>query len=270
MKSNEKITVVVFIALIFLASIASAKYITLTQTLSMERIILGDATTINLTLNNQGDEAAYDVQLSLVLPDGMGSQPIYLGKMDPLNPQNALFNISINPGLKPGGYTLAVLTEYKDANGYPFSSVAPYSVYLKQPVTSEVAGTIQEQTLGTKGKAKVTVDLRNLGDQEKTVSIKVYGPKEIIINPSEKTIKLAAKSQQTTDLEIASFGALAGSNYVVFAALDYEEAQVHHSSTATGMIKVEEQKETFSFSGWVPIAIVAILFIAVIAYQFIK
>jgi hypothetical protein len=270
MKPNEKTILIALITLIFLASIASAKYITLTQTLSMERIILGDETTINLTLNNQGDEAAYDVQLSLIMPDGMVSQPIYLGKMDPNTPQNAVFNITINPSLKSGGYTLGVLTEYKDANGYPFSSVSPYSVYLKQPVTSQVAGTIQEQTLGTKGGVKATIELRNLDDQEKTLSIKVYGPKELIINPEEKTIKLAAKSQQTTDLEISSFGALAGSNYVVFAALDYEDAGIHHSSTATGMIKVIEQQDALSFSGWLPYAVFAVLIILVIAYQFKK
>jgi hypothetical protein len=270
MKPDKKTKVLVFIAVFFLASVASAKYITLAQTLSMERIVLENETTINLSLNNQGDEAAYDVQLSVDLPEGMQALPAYFGKMDPNTPQNAVFNITISPSLKSGGYSLAILTEYKDANGYPFSSVSPYSIYLKQPVTSQVAGTIQEQTLGTKGTAKGTIDLRNLDDAEKTVSVKLYGPKELIINPSQKTIILPAKSQQKTEIEISSFGALSGSNYVVFAALDYEDAGIHHSSTATGMVKVVEQQESFSFSGWLPYAVIAVLIILVIAYQFKK
>jgi hypothetical protein len=133
-----------------------------------------------------------------------------------------------------------------------------------------VAGIIQEQSLGTKGTTKATIDIRNLEDKEKTVTITIYGPKELIISPAQQTIKLAAKSEQKTDLDVSSFGALAGSNYVIFASMDYEDAGVHHSSTATGMIKVVEQQDTFSFSGWLPVLVIVILVIIVIAYQLKK
>jgi hypothetical protein len=79
-----------------------------------------------------------------------------------------------------------------------------------------------------------------------------------------------ARDSPQTDFEISSFGALPGSSYVVFASVDYDEGGIHYTSTASGLIKVVEQKEAFSFRNeWIAIIVVVILVVAVIAFQFI-
>lgn len=263
---------VTFIALLTILTItASAKYITLGHTVTVEQIIQGNETTINVTLLNSGDEAAYDTQLSLLLPEGIGSKPIFLGKMDPNMPQSGTFDIGIDSGVMPGKYSLVILTEYKDANGYPFSSVSPNSLILKEVTSSQVFGKISELTLGDKGeRRKLTLELRNMDDKDHDLQIRLFGPRELKIDLEERSLVLNARGVKKIDFAISSFGALPESSYVVFASMDYEEGGIHYSATARGVVKIVEQKEAISFSGELPLVALIILILIVVIYQFRK
>jgi hypothetical protein len=165
---------------------------------------------------------------------------------------------------------MALLTEYKDANGYQFSSVTPNYLVLKEARSSQVDATVSQVEVGHKGEVKkITVTLRNMDQLDHEVKIRVYSPKELKIEPLEKTLSVKARDSPKTEFDISSFGALSGSSYVIFASVEYDEGNIHYTSTASGLIKVVEQKETFSFRNeWIAIIVVALLLAAVVAFQF--
>jgi len=222
----------------------------------MERIIQEDKTTVNITLLNSGDEPAYDVQLSLLLPEGVSSEPIFLGELDPNMPKSGTFDIKINSDVIPGRYSMAILTEYKDANGYPFSSVLPKSLILKEFKSSQISGRISGITLGDKEIKKLTLELRNMDQRGHNLKIKLFIPRELKADNEEKSLVLNAREEKKINFDISSFGALPGSNYVVFASLDYEDSGIHYSSTAMGIVKVVEGRTVQSESEEIPFGVV--------------
>ncbi len=270
MRTRKFIKFVFLLSLVVLTTSVSAKYITLTHKVTMERIVQEDKTKVNITLLNSGDEPAYDVQLSLLLPEGISSEPIFLGKLDPNMPQSGTFDIKINSEIIPGKYSMVILTEYKDANGYPFSSVSPNSLILKEVTSSQIFGRISGITLGDKETKKITLELRNMDQKDHNLKIRLFIPRELKTDSEEKSLVLNARGEKKINFDISSFGALPGSNYVVFATLDYEDSGVHYSSTASGIVRVVEQKEFISFSGWLPLAALIILILIFVIYQFRK
>jgi len=261
----------VFLTITLCSLCVNATYITLQNSMTVERVINSGTSSINVSLTNSGDEAANGVQLSLLLPSGFKANTVYLGRMDPTLPQTASFSVEIDATTAPGVYPIALLTEYKDANGYQFSSVTPNYLVIKESHSSQVDATVSQEEVGNKGEIKkITVSLRNMDQLDHDVKIRIYAPKELKINPEEKTLTVKARDSPQTDFEISSFGALPGSSYVVFASVDYDEGGIHYTSTASGLIKVVEQKEAFSFRNeWIAIIVVVILVVAVIAFQFI-
>ncbi|MEA3254574.1 MAG: NEW3 domain-containing protein [Candidatus Altiarchaeota archaeon] len=243
----------------------------------MDQVIQGDKTTVDVTLLNSGDEPAYDVQLSLLLPEGINSEPIFLGRMDPDKSQTETFDIGIDSTVMPGKYSMVILTEYKDANGYPFSSVSPKPLIIKRFRSGQIFGKISELALGDKETRKLTLELRNMDQKDHDIQIKLFGPKELKIDSEEKSLMLNARGEAKMDYDISSFGALPGSSYVVFATLDYEEGGIHYSSTASGIVKVVDQTESAgdqtksaALPGWLPLAALMVLVLIFVIYQFRK
>ena len=256
--------------LILCALPAYATYITLQNSMAVERVVLSPETSVNVSLMNSGDEAANGVQLSLSMPEGFSSEPVFLGRMDPNIPQTASLSVKIGSGIAPGVYPMALLIEYKDANGYQFSSVTPNYLVIKEARSAQVDATVSQEEVGNKGEVKkITVTLRNMDQRDHDVKLRMYYPKELKIDPPEKTLTVKARDAPKAEFDLSSFGALPGSNYVVFVSVEYDESGVHYTSTASGIVKVVQQKDTFSFSGWLPITVVVVLVIAVIAFQFI-
>ncbi|RLI87782.1 MAG: hypothetical protein DRO76_01855 [Candidatus Altiarchaeales archaeon] len=253
---TRKLIKFVFLFLVVLTTSVSARYITLSHKVTMERIIQEDKTTVNITLLNSGDEPAYDVQLSLLLPEGVSSEPIFLGELDPNMPKSGTFDIKINSDVIPGRYSMAILTEYKDANGYPFSSVLPKSLILKEFKSSQISGRISGITLGDKEIKKLTLELRNMDQRGHNLKIKLFIPRELKADNEEKSLVLNAREEKKINFDISSFGALPGSNYVVFASLDYEDSGIHYSSTAMGIVKVVEGRTVQSESEEIPFGVV--------------
>jgi hypothetical protein len=216
----------------------SPGYITLQNSVTVERVIYSDSSSINVSLMNSGNEAVYDVQISLLLPTEFKSNAISLGRMNPNIPKTASFSLQIDTTV-PGVYPIALLTEYKDPNGYQFSSVTPNYLVIKESHSSQIDATLPSEEIDDNGKIKkITVSLRNMDQKDHDVKIRIYTPKELKINPEEKTLIVKAKDSPQMEFEISSLGALSGSSYVVFAFIEYDEREIHYSSTASGLIKV--------------------------------
>lgn len=259
---------IILLILLLFMPLNSARYISISTSVSVENAIMDNETRVNIQITNSGDESAHDVQLSLILPADFGWANMFVGELKPNRPYDGNFTILAVNSIVPGKYTIGLMTDYKDANGYQFSSVSPNSLIVKKQTSSMISARIPEIELGDKETKKINLQVRNLDDKAHNLDIKLYLPRELKTTMAEKTMTINPMDERQIEFDISPFGALVGSNYVVFASLDYEENNLHYSSVASGIVKIVEVRGGFDFSGWIPIAVVLILIVIFIFYQF--
>ena len=257
-----------FLFTLLFVGIASASYISLTTTIS--DITIEDIVQTNVKLMNSGDEAAFNLHVSLLLPDGFKSDEISVARLD----ANASFekNISITriKEISPGRYPIVVMTEYTDANGYLLSAISHTSLIYKTSTTSKVTGSISELALEGKSIKKLEVTLRNLDDTTHEVKVELFLPRELKTANSEKTFLLVTKEEKNVEFDVSNLAALEGSSYVILASLEYED-RLHYSSFASGIIKIEKKEEIFSLNNLILVLTgIIILFIYYEARRILK
>jgi len=243
----------ILIGLFLIPQIALASVISLTTIISTD-IMSGDTTEIRVNILNSGDEAAYSVQASVLLPDDFTVNPKtnFVGTLNPNEPKELYFNISLKDSAYEGTYPLIVLVDYTDANGYPFSSVSPSSLIYKNPTVSKVSGVMPELSLSGKESKKLTLTLRNIDDVEHNVNIELIIPRELKVEDEKNSVLLQSKEEKKLDFDVSSFSALPGSSYVVLATLDYDYENSHYSSAVRSVIKIVAGRPS-TFPIWVPI-----------------
>ena len=251
-----------------------AGVISLTTTISTD-IMTEDATKIHVKLLNSGDEPAHNVQLSL-LTESFNANPILVGELNPNEPFEGDFKVTLTEKILPGSYPIVVLTDYADANGYPFSSVSPSSIVYKTQTVSKVSGLIQEVSLAGKESKKVTLSIRNLDDVEHDVDVKLMLPRGIKVVDGENKISVGSKQEKSLDFEVSSLSAISGSTYAVVASIEYED-ELHYSSFVNGIIRIDggAKQETQKSEGTSTLAYVvlfiSIIFVLIYAYpKYIK
>src|SRR3989338_8235957 len=100
---------IAIIALISVVYAGSISMTTKTDTIFMP----GNAVNFNVTISNSGDEAAHDVKISLLLPEGFSSQSMDSGTIEPNTAFTGTFNITAE-SKKNGVYSFAIIVEYRD------------------------------------------------------------------------------------------------------------------------------------------------------------
>jgi hypothetical protein len=257
---------VLFTFLLFFGSIASATFISLTT--SFAEITIENSTQGRVKIINSGDEAAFSLSVSLILPEGFEADKISIEKLSPNSSFEGILNITRKKDLTKGKYPAIVLTEYADANGYPFSAISPTSIIYKVNTLSKVSGSISELTLRGKESKKLILTLKNLDDAKHEVKIRLFLPRELKALEKEKTIELKEKEERKIEFEVSNFAALEGSSYVALASIEYED-NLHYSSFAIGIIKIEGEKEFLSSNKYL-IFLLAFLVIIFICYEACK
>jgi len=265
----------IFLILLLIPHLVSAGVISLTTTISTD-IMTNDTTKIHIKLINSGDEPAHDIQVSLLTKD-FSADPIIIGKLNPNEPFEKDFNVVLIEEILPGSYPILILTDYADANGYPFSSVSPSSIVYKTPTVSKVSGLINEVSLTGKESKKLTLSIRNLDDVEHDVNIKLVLPREIKVDEEGKKVLIGSKQEKSLDFEVSSLSAISGSTYVIVASIEYEVNDLHYSSFVNGIIRIDggikpKTKESEGTSTLAFIVLfISIIFVLIYAYpKYIK
>ena len=238
----KEFAIVSAVFILIFCNIVYAKFISLTTTIS--EIEIENKTQANLTVANYGDEAAFSVSISLILPEGFDSNKIFINKLEPNYPIESTLNITRNKDLLPGRYPAIVLTEYTDANSYPFSAISYTSIIYKVNTFSKVSGSMKELSLAGKSSKKLILELKNFDESEHELKIRLFLPKELKVSEKEKTILIKGKEERKIEFDVSNFGALEGSSYFVLASIEYED-NLHYSSFATGIIKIEKENKGF-------------------------
>lgn len=251
--------------LLFLLIILLVIPIVVASYLSMQSSITVTEDETIITVTNLGDESAYNVQLSLDISEQkkisdlksqLGMQEKFEWKM-PLDskPKN------------PGKYPLILTTSYQDANSYPFSAISVSTFDYKQGAISDIAAKINSIEIADKETLELTI--KNTADTTKNLNIRLIAPKELTAEKDKVSIKLPAKREITINFEIKKFSALAGSSYVVFGVIEYDEGGRHYTAISNGVVKVVEKKNIFNNQNLL-IALLIILVMIFTYFQFRK
>jgi len=249
-----------------------AGHISLNTRYVFPSMITGDNFSVQVGVTNTGDEAAYDVIINPMLSDSLITQPLSAGnKLEANASFDGILDVKLRENITPGEYALIVLTDYKDANGYSFSSIhiPPEKLLIKKHSNSLVSGSIKEITLPVDGMEKNQLMLRNLEEKKHIVKTKLYLPRELYGQDGDETVILEPRGEQVIDFVLTSKGALAGSKYVIYALIEYEEDNLHYTSTATGMVSIVETDEQNNIPGYVIMVFVLAALALFIGYQFI-
>lgn len=244
-------------ALIFVlcaSQIAMAGSISITVTARPSEI--EDSCLVNMSLQNKGDEAAEDVRVSLLLPDGFVSEGINIGRLIPGVLWNGSITVNRTGSLLPGLYPAIILTQYKDANYYQFSSVSKNNlIYKENPYSDISSGTIKNMAISDEG--ILVVPIRNLGNSTRDVKIRLYLPMEIAADEYEKEISLGGRDVKDVVFKLSNLGALSGSSYFVVAAIEYDDS-MHYSYLASTVVEIRE-KDSSGDMFWLLVVSFAVL-----------
>lgn len=252
----------ILIILLLIPHPVSAGVISLTTEVSTDPLI-ENSTKTHVKLLNSGNEAAYNIQVSLILPPVFSTSPEFIGTLNPNKPEEVDFNINLIGETLPGNYPLVVLTDYADANGYPFSSVSPSFIVYKNQTNSKVSGIISELMLSGRESKKLTLSIRNLDDVEHDMDVKLILPREIKVVDKKKEISIGPKQEKSLDFEVSSLSAISGSTYVILASMEYEDENLHYTSSVNGIIRIDGETTSKEPEGTSILAYV-ILFISII------
>jgi len=259
----------VFVAAVLfscLAQLALAGSISITVTATTS--VFSDNGIVNITLQNNGDEAAEDVRVSLLLSEDFTSDMVVIGRLFPGVPWSGSIFVNTTDNLLPGAYPAVILTQYRDANGYPFSSVSKNSIVYKEISYSDISSKINDnKKVELSDNGKIFMTLWNQGDSAIDAKIRLYMPLEIKANEYEKYIHLDSKEEKELEFKISNFGALAGSSYFVLSAIEYD-GDKHYTSFASGIVEIKEKAEIAGLeTSWLIFLLIALIIIFSL-YQF--
>jgi len=258
------------IGFLFLAAgFSSASFIQIGVTVSSPDIVTENEIILNFSVSNTGDEAAHDVQVSLALPDGFTSEPVYMGVLEPNRPFSGGFRIVISDSVKPGTYPVVLTTHYTDANAYPFSTVSPTFIRYRRPTPIKLRGEVSEVKLYGEAEKDLTLKISNLDERPHKVGVRLHLPDELKATYYSTEVNVDARGVGTVTIPIRSFGALGGSSYLVFATMEYEQDGLHYASTASGMASILAEQEK-TLPNWLPFAGLVLLVVAVVYTQLRK
>jgi len=249
------------------AGCASATFITLTTTLTSEGIVYGNQTVINVSIENSGDEPARNLQMEFDTPKGFSSTKLYPRILQPEKSYNGTFDVSIVGDVKPGTYPFFMVTHYTDANGYPFSSLTSINMVYLEPTPTLVDARIENVEIFENNPSTLKLRIRNRDSIPHQLTVRILLPNELKVEPQQQNVTVEGKEEKELLFTVSSFGAIPGSNYQVYAALEYEDAR-HYSSVTGGMVDVVKKENPVSLPKWIPALGVLILALILVMFQF--
>jgi hypothetical protein len=132
-------------------------------------------------------------------------------------------------------------------------------------VVGRVIGEISPITITDSGTLKVSV--KNLEETDKVIDLRIVLPKDISSPTVKKELSLKGSSREVVDFKLKNLAALPGSNYRIYAILEYEDDKYHYANTIGANIKVEEDKGILATYKLPLIAILIILAVVVVYFN---
>jgi len=243
-----------FIAL--MAAITSATAASVTSSMSTHPIINEYDFVVNVSTTNTAKHVVHNVTLTLLLPHEFKSSALSLGSLEPKQKNEGQFNVKINKEAKAGTYSMVLLTEYTNAAGQSFSTLSAKYITYKKAAQLKVIATLSPQIIETSDKKPLTLNVVNIDDKQHNISAKLYLPKDIKADETEKTFTVPAKGGKDIDFLIYSYGALKGSAHSAYVVVTHVDENILHTRIAGNAIDIKrgvvsDDEEIICSSGYV-------------------
>ncbi len=215
---------------------------TMTLTVNPPHFTGSDTSGMTVDLLNSGDETAYSATLEVVHPSGVAHHPVTFDEVVPGTHYRRNVSLSI-PDMESGSYPLVFSLQFHDSNNYPIYMVFDSRMTVGSHSTSRVHGTLSSLELPSDETGTLTLNLKNADDVPRTVTTRLLLPDSLVSHNPDSGVTVPPKSEATVEYTVENFMALPGSDFLVLAAIGYDEDGVHHSSLAQGRVKVLNKSE---------------------------
>jgi len=230
--------------------------------------LVDDDVKINISAANRGDEEARHVQAEARLlgreiagPLRQGLRPAELYHWETTFPVQG-------ERLPSGRYPVFIVLDYTDRNLYPFSAVSAAYLDIGKGRPAKVSGRISPVEIARKG--KIEVRLSNQDDRDREVDLQLVGPRELSLGVVTSPLLVPARSEQSVSTTVTNLAALTGSSYRIYAAIEYDEAEVHFSTAIPGIVTIGALESPVRRYRWFLIGLGGFLLIALIAVQLLR
>lgn len=262
-----RIRVLIWIAaVIFLGTVRSSEGSYITIETETKVTVEKNAAQVHIEVVNKGDEPAYNVRIGAEAAGRNEKGPL----MDQLG-QDEKAELDFKAPLsyeKPGKYPVVVTVDYTDLNRYPFTALSIAYVDYRERVVGRVVGELSVPPVTDRGTVRVKV--KNLEQAKKSVAIRLVLPKEFINSQPARSLEIEPGREETAEFELSNISALQGSQYQIFALLEYEDDQYHYTNALTGTMEVVEKKTFVARYKKVLISLAAILAAAAVFWNIRK
>lgn len=189
---------------------------------------------LELMTENRGDVPAHDVQLEVIAEDKVLAGPV-VKKLDVDEQASVNFTLADVLGI-PGRYPVVIRTNYKDANGYPFTALSVGFHDYQSSLTPAVFIRGETIRLPVGGKVRVSFVLRNDGWTAQDIDLALYIPNELSVMHQPSVIELGSQQKRTLEYEVENFSALANSRYQIPLVGQYEKNGKHFSVAGSAVV----------------------------------
>lgn len=167
-----------------------------------------------------------------------------------------------------GAFPLRITRHYEDVNGYPFSNVSVHRILVLDPGDAEPreTPTIEAEFHLDEGRHRDFsgfLELRNLTDIPRTVSVALVLPREVAGHTPASRVQLGPRSVEEIPIHLTTPWALDGSAYEVVAVLQWSTGTLRNMAAASHIVQVEQPSLAHYFFGVQAVAgAVALLLLA--------
>ena len=149
-----------------------------------------------------------------------------------------------------GQFPLKILRHYEDLNGVPFSVADVTGISLGE-LTSEERSALRVADVNSsficEGDGKLfscLLDLRNLSDSAKNISISYHTSQELQVKSVSQVVELGPRGQKYAESKIENINGLPGSSYAVFAVMQWSENGIRQEAHAAKVVSIQEPKQS--------------------------
>ena len=240
---------------------AQAAYIRI-QTVVEPIQITGQSGTANIQIKNTGDEAARMIVISAILPEGFSLQENSFPELAP----NQEFKVSAKVLCKTsenGTYAGALLVQYTDTNGYPFSLTSPLPFYLGRGTSPSIALQGEKASLHQHSRTTLRYEVFSREPQSQVMRAWLATPKELAATKAVQILSAAPQLRMPVRFDISENGALAGSTYVPVLIVDYSKDGAHYASTFSAPVTILPERSPYLAA---MMAVAVALLLVLVAY----
>ncbi len=213
-------------------------------------------TKFNIEILNIGDEPAFKIVVEPLT--NFNHTRIFSDHLDPKNYLEGSIFINTTSGLKRGSYLIPILVKYSDSNGYSFSVITEGVMVNVYNIRGNVWAFPQSIHIEEKASKKLSIKVMNEDDKPHNVTIKIFHPLEIEIDPNILNISLRPSDSKDVDFKVTNLGGLYGSTYNYIVSIEYEDELSHYLRYTTGKIVVGYKNRDMFVIGFVTLIIIQV------------